>query len=79
LPRKSEVFSSSGHGDRLYFIFIVASTLRLDFALPAFTGIVAAAGYLGVTSRRLTDTAVHLGGVAMKRSNARGAKGPCHL
>jgi adenylate cyclase len=31
----------------LYFIFIVASTLRLDFLLPAFTGIVAAAGYLG--------------------------------
>jgi len=34
----------------LYFIFIVASTLRLDFALPAFTGIVAAAGYLGVAA-----------------------------
>jgi adenylate cyclase len=32
----------------LYFIFIVASTLRLDFVPPAFTGIVAAAGYLGV-------------------------------
>jgi adenylate cyclase len=31
----------------LYFIFIVASTLRLDFALPAFTGTVAAAGYRG--------------------------------
>jgi hypothetical protein len=27
----------------LYFIFIVASTLRLDFVLPAFTGVVAAA------------------------------------
>jgi adenylate cyclase len=27
-------------------IFIVASTLRLDFVLPAFTGVVAAAGYL---------------------------------
>ena len=34
----------------LYFIFIVASTLRLDFVLPAFTGIVAAAGYLGVAT-----------------------------
>ena len=34
----------------LYFIFIVASTLRLDFMLPAFTGIVAAAGYLGVAT-----------------------------
>jgi adenylate cyclase len=34
----------------LYFIFIVASTLRLDFALPAFTGTVAAAGYLGVAT-----------------------------
>src|SRR5215472_17075848 len=32
----------------LYFLFIVASTLRLDFVLPAFTGVVAAAGYLGV-------------------------------
>jgi adenylate cyclase len=34
----------------LYFMFIVASSLRLDFALPAFTGIVAAAGYLGVAA-----------------------------
>jgi adenylate cyclase len=32
----------------LYFIFIVASILRLDFALSAFTGVVAAVGYLGV-------------------------------
>jgi adenylate cyclase len=32
----------------LYFLFIVASTLRLDFVLPALTGAVAAAGYLGV-------------------------------
>src|SRR5262249_32618921 len=32
----------------LYFLFIVASTLRLDFVLSAFTGVVAAAGYLGV-------------------------------
>jgi len=30
----------------LYFIFIVAATLRLDFVLPAFTGVVAAIGYL---------------------------------
>jgi adenylate cyclase len=34
----------------LYFIFIVASTLRLDFVLPAFTGTVAAAGYLGTAA-----------------------------
>jgi adenylate cyclase len=34
----------------LYFIFIVASTLRLDFVLPAFTGAVAAAEYLGLAS-----------------------------
>jgi len=34
----------------LYFIFIVASTLRLDFVLPTFTGAVAAAGYLGVAT-----------------------------
>jgi adenylate cyclase len=32
----------------LYFVFIVASTLRLDFLLPAFTGFAAAAGFLGV-------------------------------
>jgi adenylate cyclase len=32
----------------LYFVFIVASTLRLNFVLPAFTGAVAATGYLGV-------------------------------
>jgi adenylate cyclase len=32
----------------VYFIFIVASTLRLDFALSAFTGAVAAVGYLGL-------------------------------
>ena len=32
----------------LYFLFIVSSTLRLDFVLPAFTGAVAAAEYLGL-------------------------------
>lgn len=32
----------------LYFVFIVAATLRLDFILPVFTGLVAAAGYLGL-------------------------------
>jgi adenylate cyclase len=32
----------------LYFVFIVASTLRLDFWLSIFTGAVAAAGYLGL-------------------------------
>ena len=31
----------------LYFIFIIASTLRLGFMLSAFTGLVAAAGFLG--------------------------------
>jgi adenylate cyclase len=31
----------------LHFVFIVAPTLRLDFMLRAFTGIVAAAGHLG--------------------------------
>jgi len=30
-----------------YFLFIVAATLRLDFALPAFTGAVAALQYVG--------------------------------
>lgn len=37
----------------LYFIFIVASTLRLDFTLPLFTGAVAAAGYLGLAAAAL--------------------------
>ena len=32
----------------LYFVFIIASTLRLGFALSAFTGLVAAAGFLGM-------------------------------
>lgn len=32
----------------LYFIFILASTLRLNFALPMFTGFVAAAEYVGL-------------------------------
>ena len=37
----------------LYFVFIVASTLRLDFVLPMFTGLVAAAGYLGLAATLL--------------------------
>ena len=32
----------------LYFLFILLSTLRLDFALSAFTGLVAAVEYAGV-------------------------------
>jgi adenylate cyclase len=32
----------------LYFLFIVSSTLRLDFVLPALTGAVAAVEYLGL-------------------------------
>jgi adenylate cyclase len=32
----------------MYFIFVILSTLRLDFWLSAFTGFVAAAGLLGV-------------------------------
>ncbi len=32
----------------LYFIFIILSTLRLDFALSAWTGFVAAAGYMAL-------------------------------
>jgi adenylate cyclase len=32
----------------LYFIFIVASTLRLDFVLPAFTGLMSGIGYVVV-------------------------------
>jgi adenylate cyclase len=32
----------------LYFVFIIASTLRLGFMLSAFTGLVAAAGFLGM-------------------------------
>jgi adenylate cyclase len=33
----------------LYAVFIVLSTLRLDFALSAFTGLVAAAGFVGLS------------------------------
>jgi adenylate cyclase len=32
----------------LYFVFITAATLRLNFLLPLFTGVVAAVGYLGL-------------------------------
>jgi adenylate cyclase len=32
----------------LYFVFITAATLRLNFVLPLFTGIVAATGYLAL-------------------------------
>ena len=42
----------------LYFVFIVASTLRLDFVLPAFTGAVAAIGYLGLACWILSFGAV---------------------
>jgi adenylate cyclase len=42
----------------LYFIFIVASTLRLNFVLPAFTGMVAATGYLGMAYWVLSFSAV---------------------
>jgi adenylate cyclase len=34
----------------LYFIFILAATLRLNFALPMLTGAVAAAGYMAVAA-----------------------------
>src|SRR5260370_20885877 len=42
----------------LYFVFIVASTLRLDFVLPAFTGAVAAISYLGIACSILSFGAV---------------------
>jgi adenylate cyclase len=42
----------------LYFVFIVASTLRLNFLLPAFTGAVAAAGYLGLVLWVLSQQAI---------------------
>ena len=34
----------------LYFLFIVAATLRLEFVLPAFTGLVAAIEYLALAA-----------------------------
>ncbi len=43
----------SGWPSMLYFIFIVASTLRLDFALSVFTGVVAAVGYFGLAAALL--------------------------
>src|SRR5260370_1899960 len=42
----------------LYFVFIIASTLRLDFVLPAFTGAVAAVSYLGMACWVLSFGAV---------------------
>jgi adenylate cyclase len=42
----------------LYFVFIVAATLRLDFVLPAFTGAVAAISYLGMACWVLSFGAV---------------------
>src|SRR5260370_8897263 len=42
----------------LYFVFIIASTLRLDFVLPAFTGAVAAISYLGMACWVLSFVAV---------------------
>jgi adenylate cyclase len=38
----------------LYFVFIVASTLRLDFVLPAFTGAVAAISWIDPTRPAVT-------------------------
>lgn len=60
----------------VYFVFILLSTLRLDFALCAFTGFVAAAEYAGVAifwgqgDTRLADTTLvslphHLGKAAI--------------
>ena len=37
----------------LYFVFILASTLRLNFALPLFTGAVAAIEYMGIVAYTL--------------------------
>lgn len=37
----------------LYFVFIILSTLRLDFRLSAWTGIVAAVGYMAVAFTEL--------------------------
>jgi adenylate cyclase len=37
----------------LYFFYIAASTLRLNFVLPAFTGAVAAFGYLGLVYAKM--------------------------
>jgi adenylate cyclase len=42
----------------LYFIFIVASTLRLNFVLPTFTGAVAALEYAGLVFAVVPHTAM---------------------
>lgn len=39
-----------GSPSLLYFVFIVAATLRLNFVLPMLTGVLAAAGYLAVAA-----------------------------
>lgn len=52
----------------LYFIFIIASTLRLDFVLATFTGAVAAISYLGLV----------YGGVVHDAASADPALGPLY-
>jgi adenylate cyclase len=42
----------------LYFVFIIASTLRLNFVLPVFTSAVAAAGYMVLAVAVLPGAAV---------------------
>ncbi|HEY7687894.1 MAG TPA: adenylate/guanylate cyclase domain-containing protein [Dongiaceae bacterium] len=44
----SPVFAFGSWLSMLYFFYIAASTLRLNFVLPAFTGAVAAFGYLAL-------------------------------
>ncbi len=41
-------FAFAAWPSMLYFLFIVVSTLRLNFVLPAYTGLLAAASYLTV-------------------------------
>jgi adenylate cyclase len=53
----------------LYFLFIVAATLRLDFVLPAFTGAVAAAGYLGMAYAFLPSDAAGPGSALVQPIN----------
>jgi len=46
-------FVLGGWPSLLYFVFILAATLRLNFTLPMFTGVIAAAEYMGLAAYEL--------------------------
>src|SRR5690242_1464278 len=55
------VYAIEGPPGYLYMVFIVLSTLRLDFRLSVFTGLVAAAGYLALAAVYVPGSAAAAG------------------